>query len=150
MIIIFYHKLEYNYSEYITCLVVPLILSFNSILRQYFVLKSFFACMNWNLIEVRIQLILNHIDSTVVSNGDSSLIISKNLVLFDLRKTWATDDDSRSLIFSDLIVWDVVAWVEKNYTVTVVIDVVVLDPTEAWLNGKDAFRTALENPIVEN
>ena len=150
MIIFFYHKLEYNYSEYITCLVVPLILSFNSILRQYFVLKSFFACMNWNLIEVRIQLILNHIDSTVVSNGDSSLIISKNLVLFDLRKTWATDDDSRSLIFSDLIVWDVVAWVEKNYTVTVVIDVVVLDPTEAWLNGKDAFRTALENPIVEN
>ena len=76
---------------------------------------------------------------TVVPNGNASLVVTIDLVLLDLREAGAGADDATSLVFVDLIVGDVVAAVEDYYTITVVKDVVVLDPAEACFDCEESL-----------
>ena len=55
---------------------------------------------------------------------------------------------SCSLIFTDLVVWNMVAWIKKDYSVTVIINIVVFDPAKACFDAEDTFRSTLENSIV--
>ena len=84
----------------------------------------------------------------VVSNGNTCLIVSENLVLLDLGKTRSAHNYATSLIFVDLIIGNVVGAIENDYAVWVIIDVVVLDPAEAGFDGKNALWAGLINQVV--
>jgi len=61
------------------------------------------------------------------------------LVLLNLGKTRSTHNDATPLVFVDLIIRDVVGAVEDYDAVRIVVDVVVLDPAESGLDGKDTL-----------
>ena len=86
----------------------------------------------------------------VVSHGHSCLIVSKNLILLNLRETGAWHDDTTTLVLMNLIVWNVIWAVKDDDAITIIIDVVMLDPTEAGLDGEDALWTRLVNQVIQD
>jgi hypothetical protein len=54
------------------------------------------------------------------------------------------------LVLVDLIVRYVVAAVEEDDAITVIVDIVVLYPREAGLDGEDALRARLVDQVVED
>jgi len=44
----------------------------------------------------------------------------------------------------------VIARVEKNYAITIIIDIIMLDPAETRFDTENALRSTLKNPIVQN
>lgn len=81
----------------------------------------------------------------IVSHSDTCLIISKYLILFNLGKTGSRHDDAAPLVFMNLIIWNVIGAVENDDAITVIIDVVVLDPAETSLDGEDSLTARLVN-----
>ena len=120
------------------------------IVFHYFGFLLRWAALHWQLIEVSKQLVFLNQDFTIVSNCNSCLIVSINLVLIYLRKAWATANNTTSLVLVYLVVWDVSAAVEENDSVTVVIDLVVLDPAEPCFDAEDALGPRLIDKIIQD
>jgi hypothetical protein len=101
------------------------------------------------LVEVGEEFVLLHVYSRVVTHGDASLVVSKYLILLYLgeRTTWA--QDAWPLVLMDLIIAYLHAAIEHHNTISVVVDIVVFDPTEACFYSEDAFTPWLINEVVE-
>ena len=102
-----------------------------------------------DLVVVGEQLVPQQEDAAVVAHGYACLVVSKDLVLFYLWERGARADDTRSLVFVNLIVAHVRTRVEHDYAVTVVVDVIVLDPAEASFYAEDTFTPGLVDQIVQ-
>ena len=129
---------------------MPFIHSVYIILAKDNVLIFFGTVIHWYLIKIRVELILKNFYFAIVSDRHSSLIISENLIFFNFRKTASGTNYAWSLVFTYLIIWNVVTGVEDDDAVTVIVYVIMLYPTETTLYRENAFRSRLENPIVKN
>ena len=78
------------------------------------------------------------------------MIIAVNIVILDLGEARARADYAAPLVLVDLIVGDVETAVEQDYAVAVVVDLIMLDPTETGLDGEDALGTRLVDQVVED
>ena len=129
---------------------MPLTLTFNSIRTLYFLLGFRPCAVHWQLVEIGKHSIIPELHFAVVSNCYSRLVISKDFVLLNLREAWTGADNSTSLVFVNFIIWDIVTTIEQDDAVTVVIDVIVLDPTEPCFDRKNALWPWLVDKIVQN
>jgi len=107
-------------------------------------------CFHGYLVEISKQFVFSYVYSTVVSDCYSCLIITKYLILLNLREGRARTDDARPLILMDLIVTYMGAAVKQYNSITVVVDVVMLYPAEPSLDAEYAFGSRLINQIVQN
>ena len=129
---------------------MPFIHSVYIILAKDNVLIFFGTVVHWYLIKIRVELILKNFYFGVVSHCHSCLIISENLIFFNFRKTGPWTNYTWSLIFTYLIIWNVVTGVEDDNTITIIVYVIMLYPTETTLYGENTFGSWLENPIIQN
>ena len=102
------------------------------------------------LILVVVEVVLLEADLGVVPHSDTSLVVAEDSVLSNLGETAARDDEARPLVLINLVVGDKTAGVVEDDAVAVVIDNVVLDPTEPSLDGKDAFGPTLVDQVVQD
>ena len=129
---------------------MPFIHSVYIILAKDHVLIFFCAIIHRYLIKIGVELILKNFYFAIVSHCHSCLIISENLIFFNFRKTTSGTNYAWSLVFTYLIIWNVVTGIENDDTVAVIIYVIMLYPTETAFYGKNSFRSRLENTIVQN
>ena len=129
---------------------MPFIHSVYIILAKDFVLNFLDTVVHWYLIEVRVELILLNFYFGVISDSHSSLIISENLIFFDFRKTGPWTNYTWSLVFTYLIIWNVITGVEDDNTITIIVYVIMFYPTETALYGENTFRSWLENPVIQD
>ena len=129
---------------------MPFVHSVYIILAQDHVLVFFGAIIHWYLIKIRVKLIFENFYFAIVSHSHSCLIISKNLIFFDFRKTTSGTNYAWSLIFTYLIIRNVVTGIEQDDTIAVIIYVIMFYPTETTFNSENSFRSRLENSIVQN
>lgn len=103
-----------------------------------------------HLVVVREQFVLLHVHAAVVAHCYARLVVSEDLVLFYLWEGGARADDARPLVLMDLVVAHVRARVEHYDTVTVVVDVIVLDPAEAAFYTEDSLTPRLVDQVVQD
>ena len=126
-------------SKDITSGVMPFIDSSYLIFWQELLLVFLIAGLHGKLVEIGIKLVLFEQYLTVVSYSHTCLLVTKDLILLNLRETRAWHDDATPLIFVDLVVRDVIWWVEKDQAITVVVDVVMLYPRESCFDRENTF-----------
>jgi len=130
--------------------VVPFIHAVYIILTQNHILVFFSTIIHWYLIKIRVKLIFENFYFAIVSDRHSSLIISENLIFFNFRKTASGTNYAWSLVFTYLIIWNVITRVENDDTITVIVYVIMFYPTKPTFYRKNPFRSRLENSIVQN
>jgi len=113
--------------------------SFNDIIFHYFILLLSTRVKHWQLIEVGEHSIVFQFAFTIISHHNAGLVISENLILLNLGKTWSRANYSCTLILVDLIIWNVIAAIKHNDSVTVIIDIIMLNPTKTSFDAEDSF-----------
>ena len=102
------------------------------------------------LVEVWKQFVVFKLHLRIVSHCHARLIVSEDLVLFNLGETTPAHYDATALVLVDLIIRDMI-WTIKDYdTIRIVINVIVLNPTEACFNCEDALWPRLINQVVQD
>lgn len=72
------------------------------------------------------------------------------MVLLEEGEGGAGADDAAPLVLTDLVAGDVVAAVEHDDAVAVLVNVIMFDPAEPRLDAEDALRSRLVNQVVED
>lgn len=65
---------------------MPFITFFDLVLAHYSLLFSLIAILHGDVVEIGEQFIIIALDPAIVSNCDTSLVVSKNTVILDLRE----------------------------------------------------------------
>lgn len=129
---------------------MPFIHSIYIILAQDHILVFFSAIIHWYLIKIGVKLIFKNFYFAIISDCHSCLIISENLIFFNFRKTASGTNYAWSLIFTYLIIWNVIAWIKYDNSITVIVYIIMFYPTETTFNGKNSLGSRLENTIIQN
>ena len=95
--------------------------------------------IHWDLIVISKKLVFFHVYAAVISYRDTCLIIAKYLILLYLGEGRPWTYDTWSLVLVNLIIADMNAAVEHNYSILVVVYVIVFDPTKPSFYTEDAF-----------
>ena len=130
--------------------VMPFIISVYMVICENHILIFLVRVVHGYLVEIRVQFIFKEPNFTIISYSDPCLIISKDLIFFDFGEAASWANDSGPLVFVYLIIWNVVARIKNHNAVTVVVDVVVLYPTESSFYRKYSFGSRLENSVIQN
>ena len=100
------------------------------------------------MVEIGEHSVVFEFNLAVIPYSYSSLIITKDFVLLNLWETWASADDATPLILMNFIIRDIVTAIKQDDTITVIVDVIVLDPAEPSLNTENALLPWLEDQVI--
>jgi hypothetical protein len=129
---------------------MPFTNTFNSIVMINLILLLFIARLHGQLIEIGKKSIVLNQYLTIVSYCDSDLIVTINLILLDLWEAGSRANNTTSLILVNLVIWNMVAAIEHNDAVTVIINVVVLNPCKTCFYTENALRSRLVDEVIQN
>ncbi len=79
--------------------------------------------------------------NTFISDDNASSRVTIDTIAFYLWKTATTNKHATPLIFIDIIFCEMWTTIKHNNSIIIVIDLIVLDPTEATFNDEDTFTS---------
>lgn len=100
------------------------------------------------LVEIGEHSVVLEFNFAIIPNRNSSLIVTKDFVLLNLWETWTSANDPASLILMNFIIRDIVTTIKHDNPIAVIVDIIMLDPTEPSLNTENALWPWLIDQVI--